>query len=131
MAGNLSTEDVQLIAGLINDKYDDLTKHMSKEIRMVKTTVQDNHTVAIETRDLAKKTNGRVTRLENETYGEVDTHGKIIRGREGMLDSINLIERWKWVYKYWQVPATITLLFLALAVPQSRDYIINIIDKIF
>lgn len=130
MSGNLTTEDVQLIAGLINDKFTDLAKHVSKEIRMVKTTVQANHSISIEARDLGKMTNGRVSKLEDDIYGEIDKHGNIQTGKEGILHGFLYVEKWKWIYKYWQVPALITLFFTALYIKESRDFIIRIMDKI-
>ena len=88
MARSLTGDDILLISDLIEKNSEKTMKHVSTQIRMVKTTVQENHSVSTETRDLAKKTNGRVTKLEDEIYGEVDIHGDTIKGKEGILKLI-------------------------------------------
>lgn len=128
---NLSSESLQLIANLINDKNADLKAHFATEIRMVKTTVQENHKLAVETRDLQKITNGRVNALDNEVYGFVDKNNNRIKGREGLLFKVSEIENWRWMYGDWKVPLAIFVLTTALYIKESRGFMIKIIDKIF
>ena len=131
MSQSLSPESIQLIANLINEKNEDLKDHMSDQIRMVKLTVQENHKVALETRDLAKRTNGRVSKLEDEVYGETDTNGKIIPGKEGMVFHLNLVKKWKWFYKNWHFPVGLLAFVLSLQIPSFKKIVDSIIDKIF
>jgi len=131
MEQHISSESLQLIANLIKDKNADLKEHFDVQLRMIKTTVQENHNLAIETRDLQKITNGRVNMLENEMYGFVDKNNSRIKGREGLLFKINEVEKWKWVYKNWKVPLAIFLFTTAIYVKESRDFMIKLMDKIF
>jgi hypothetical protein len=123
MNQNISPESLQLIANLINDKNDDLKKHVSDQIRMVKTTVQENHAVSIEARDYGKETNGRVTRLEDEIYGEYDPKNKIIKGKEGVLFYIDEVKKLRFTYKTWRHIAFTFLVLCALFIRESREFI--------
>jgi len=130
MEQHISPESLRLIADLINDKNNDLKDHFANEIRMVKTTVQENHNLAVESRDLIKITNGRVNKLEDGFYGELDKNGKIIKGREGLLFDMEKIKKWHWLYSDWRVIASIFILTTAVYIKESRDFMIKIIDKI-
>ena len=99
---------------------------MSNEIRMVKTTVQENHAVSVESRDYGKITNGRVTKLEHTVDGEKDTNGKIIKNREGILHDLNKIKKWSWFYSNWKIPVGFILLSSAIFIKESRDTIFGI-----
>lgn len=130
MSQDLSPESIKLIASLINNKNEDLDKvlkarHESLEnkIRMIKTTVQENHAVSIEGRDLGRKTNGRVTKLENEIYGEIDTHGNLIKGKEGTTFYLNEIKKLRFTYKTWRHVVITTLILSALFIKESREFI--------
>lgn len=136
MEQHLSPESLQLIANLINDKnrdlkehleskYEDLYNHISKEIRMVKTTVQENHAIASETRELARKTNGRVTKVENEIYGERDHAGDVIKGKEGIINKM-----YKGRKHIIYAVAGLLLLMLTLQYPPLSKLIGTFIDKI-
>ena len=72
MGDSLSTDSLNFIANLINEQKADLKEHFANELRMIKTTVQENHNLAVETRDLQKITNGRVNKLDDAVFGEYD-----------------------------------------------------------
>jgi len=131
MEQHISPESLQLIASLINDKNNDLKEHFDVQLRMVKTTVQENHNLAVESRDLIKITNGRVNKLEDKLYGELDNHGNIIAGREGLMHDFEKVKKWRWLYSDWRIIASIFILTTAVYIKESRDFMIKIIDKIF
>lgn len=130
MENYLSPESIKLIANLINDKNEDLKQHFATEIRMLKTTLQDTHQIASETREFAKKTNGRVTRVEDDIYGAVDKNGKTVKGREGIIFDLNKVKVWDWLYDDWKIPLLLALLFVAISIEESREFMMKIIDKI-
>jgi len=131
MEQHLSNESLQLIANLINDKNADLKEHFDVQLRMVKTTVQENHNLATETRDLQKVTNGRLNRVEDDLYGAFDKNCNKIPGREGLLSDFGRLKKWSWLYSDWRVAAMIFTITTAVYVKESRDFMIKIIDKIF
>ena len=138
MEQHLSPDSLRLIAELINDKNEDLKTHIQDRIRMVKMTSQDNNNkmselkiIITETRDLQRITNGRVNKIEDDLYGAIDKNGNKVTGRDGLINDIGQIKKWKWIYKDWRIPAAIAIGFIALFIQGSREYMIKIIDKIF
>jgi len=131
MEQHLSNESLQLIANLINDKNADLKEHFDVQLRMVKTTVQENHNLASETVRLQNITNGRVNKIEDALYGVLDSRGNVVAGKEGIVSDVGKIKKWSWLYSDWRVAAILFAITTAVYVKESRDFIITILDKIF
>ena len=130
MGDSLSTDSLNFIANLINEQKADLKAHFANELRMIKTTVQENHNLAIETRDLQKITNGRVNKLDDAVFGEYDKNCNKVKGREGLIHDINKVKYWSWFYSSWKTPAVFLLTLTAIYIEESRLIIVDIINKI-
>lgn len=122
------------IIDLLTKQNDDLKDHFNTQVRALQEVHEVNHdnlfkeiseikNTTNRTEALAKKTNGRVTRLEDEIYGEYDPKNKIIKGREGVLYYLNEVKRLRFTYKTWRHIAVTFLILCALFIKESREFI--------
>lgn len=122
-----STDNIKMITELISKGNTDIKEHFNTQLRMLKLTTSETHKVAVETRELAKKTNGRVSKLEDVIYGEINP--KTLKPIEGKYGLICLVEKYK--KNGIKIAAASILGLLSLEIPQFKTFIMKIIDKIF
>lgn len=122
-----STDDIKMITELISKGNIDIKEHFNTQLRMLKLTTSETHKVAVETRELAKKTNGRVSKLEDVIYGEINP--KTLKPIEGKYGLICLVEKYK--KNGIKIAAASILGLLSFEIPQFKTFIMKIIDKIF
>lgn len=141
MNSNLSAEDLTLISNhlgkmfgsKIDDVHESVAKSMTalqkvnevnhvslhKEIIDIKNKINEIQEKGEDTNKHVKITNGRVTKLENNIFGERDPNGNSIKGREGMAFYLEEIIKYRPLYKKIRTPFIIgggfSLSIMALA----------------
>jgi len=141
----LRSEDMNFIAGLINDKNNDLKELLlqnhetiKSQIKMIKITVQENHNLSQELKDFYQK-------ISNEIYGEIDPHGNVLKGKEGLKIQLNNLElnnncncnlkkidkfvTWKWGVALVLITASISS-FITRNISDPAPWIIGILKTI-